>query len=432
MREVIKEMLETGLRGQNIQGSGKYKQGKNPQNKGGSGPTRKQRKAARAAQNNPNLGRWMGEGGQMLGTALSKINFGAIPKMFGLGEYKMNRNTCWNSANQVPAMHSTNESVVIRHKEYIQDVNATAAFTQSRFAINPGLPGTFPFLAAIAQNFQEYELRGLVFFFKPTSSVAVASGGTNLAMGSIVLAVQYRTNAAAFVDKQQIENEMWSGSARPSEAIMLPVECDPRENAAKVYYVRGGPITDDPKAYDIGILTVASVGSPGTYVAGELWASYEVVLRKPQLSAGLDLYGESALFHGSVTSTDFSFGGQVSDFNSLGTTLSGSVITFPLGAQGYFRITIYAATAGACANNKTPTFNTLVNMSVVSVGGGSTVRSTRSDTVVTSETDYQMDAIFKIPDNTLQASINVNGTGIFTNALISWWLTVDQMAYLNL
>jgi len=119
---------------------------------------------------------------------------------FGSGQYKLKENVCWS--NQVPVMHSNDESVIFRHRELICDINESVLFTINTFQLNPGLSTTFPFLSNIAQNFQEYHFNGLIFEYKSTAAMSLVSG-TNIAMGTIMMGAQYRADADNFVNKQQ-------------------------------------------------------------------------------------------------------------------------------------------------------------------------------------------------------------------------------------
>jgi hypothetical protein len=273
--------------------------------------------------------------GHKIGSFLSGI--------FGMGAYKIKQNSVMNSiSQQVPFMHSSSESVTFRHREYIADISSTAAFTTTVYYINPGLAATFPYLSSIAQNFQEYEFKGLVFEFKSLSASALNS--TNTALGSIAMAAQYRSDATNFVDKQQLLNEMWSADAKPCDDFMLPIECAPAEKPINLQYVRGTsvPSGQDAKMYDLAKLTVASYGSQATSVVGELWATYEVVLRKPQLSSGLNLYGQSAHYTApdAVVTTGYLGVTRTSVFDSIGLTLTGTVLTLPVGCQGLYQLTM--------------------------------------------------------------------------------------------
>jgi hypothetical protein len=279
------------------------------------------------------LGRMLLKGGNM---ASSMFGF---PKIFGSGSYDM-VNSCWDAKSQVPIMHSSNESVRFKHREYIADVYmGGSAFTPISYPINPGMSITFPYLAAVAGNFQEYSFKGLVFEYKTTSATALVSG-TNTAMGSVMLAAQYRSDAPAFTNKTQLLNEMWSVDTVPSQNVILPIECSPQETVLTNQYVRSGTVTGDIKLFDLASLTVATFGgqSGQTNVIGELWVSYDVEFRKPQLSSVVAGSGANAFYGVSATWSGTSiFNNLLASANStLAVTATGNIFTFPLGAGGYY------------------------------------------------------------------------------------------------
>lgn len=251
---------------------------------------------------------------QTYGSTLSGNNISLFNAAWGgSGEYSLRQNSLYKSGRQVPFMHSANESVMIRHREYICDISASAAFTvQKAIDVNPGLSSSFPFLAAIANNFQEYRFRGLIYEFKSTSATSLVSG-TNTAMGSIMMAAQYRADASQFTSKLELLNEMWSVDSVPSQNCILPIECDPRENPMGIQYIRTSTVTavTDKKFYDLASVTVASVGSQATNVVGELWASYEVELFKPTLASSTGpLAGNAVHFGGGVCTAAAVYGVQ--------------------------------------------------------------------------------------------------------------------------
>jgi hypothetical protein len=242
-------------------------------------------------------------------------------------------------------MHSDDQSVTLRHREYIADVAMNGqVYTQQTFAINPGLFASFPFLSAVSANFQEYEFTGLVFEYKTTSSASLTSG-LNTAMGSVMLAVQYRSDAAPFTSKQQLLNEMWSVDIVPSENCVLPVECSPKENPFAVQYIRTGPFTGDIKMFDLGVLSVATAGGQTgqTNIVGELWASYEVILKKPQIAVVGGVGASIASFQ--FQSTNYTNASPLgvtglTSINSAGLSITPTVITFPFSLNGFFLIDI--------------------------------------------------------------------------------------------
>lgn len=217
-------------------------------------------------------------------------SFFGQPTIFGMGAYKMKTNTLWNSDTQTPSMHSTNEKVILRHKEYITTVAAGSAYAP--LAINPGNPSCFPWLSNIASNFQEYRFLGLVFHYKSTSAVALVSG-TNTALGTFSMSCQYRADALTPQSRQDLLTEMWAVDVKVSDDVCLPIECAPRENPMDRLYIRtfadNIPIGADIKMFDLGKVDFRIDGYQigQTNVVGEIWVTYEIELYKPTRIPGL-------------------------------------------------------------------------------------------------------------------------------------------------
>jgi len=212
-------------------------------------------------------------------------NFFGGGKIFGSGAYSLQSpNTAWDIGNQVPAMHTNNSNIRFAHKEYIGQVNTSIAFTmQYDEQVNPTNSVLFPYLSSMASNFQEYKFKGLCFYYKSTSADALNS--TNTALGAIIMAAQYRADAAAPVGKVQMLNEMWSTDGRPSANIGMPVECSPLECPLNILYCGDGSSgTNDPKFYNLAQFYLATAGSQAVADAGELWVTYDIELFKPILS----------------------------------------------------------------------------------------------------------------------------------------------------
>jgi len=285
------------------------------------------------------LGRMLLSGGNTVGGM-----FG-FPKIFGSGAYSLESNSLWSASQQVPIMHSANESVRFRHREYITDISmAGPTFTVNTYPVNPGWAGTFPFLSAIAANFQEYSFKGLVFEYKTTSATALASG-TNTAMGSVMLAAQYRSDAGAFINKTQMLNEMWSVDTVPSCDVVLPIECAPNESPISNQYVRTAVLTTgDIKLYDLCSVSVATAGGQTgqTNVVGELWVSYDLELRKPMLALGtVTNQTMSAIFTGTNgwTNVECCYGMTANTNNTLlGVSLISNSIFFAANMVGYYSV----------------------------------------------------------------------------------------------
>jgi hypothetical protein len=201
----------------------------------------------------------------------------------GFGAYEVKRNTILKSSMGVPAMHATGQSIVVRHKEYVGQITSSTAFTtQYTLPLNPGLMGTFPWLSGIAQRYQEYAFKGVVFHYVPASGSAIS--GTSPALGTVMIQTTYRASDSAPFNKVEMLNEYCASEAVPCEPFIHPIECDPRENPFNIHYCRSmSPPDGEPlMSYDLGKTFVATQGQLADgNVLGDLWVTYEVELKKP-------------------------------------------------------------------------------------------------------------------------------------------------------
>nr|AQU11721.1 capsid protein [Cruciviridae sp.]AQU11723.1 capsid protein [Cruciviridae sp.] len=365
--------------------------------------------------------------GRSIGAGLGKI-FG---KVTGLGDYQINRNSLLqhgSSSDQVPFMHSSKDGVRIRHREYIQDVSSSILFTNNTFSLNPGVSATFPWLSAIAQNFEQYRMEGFICEFKSTSADALNS--TNTALGTVVIAAEYNTTAPAYVNKQQMENSMWCVSGKPSVDICMPVECSPSLNPLSNLYIRTGavPSGQDQRLYDLCNIQVATVGSQAAAVIGELWVSYDVILLKPQLfsSAGEDLKSAHySLVAPAVTTAYFGTSATAVGTDSIGLVLTGTVCTLPIGLSGFFQLT-YSAN-GASTAITSPTF-TFANSSLVTGQFNNLTSNSFGSTSGETTVSYSKTLWFKISDPSLAATITLSG-GTLPGTPTYGDLIINQLNY---
>jgi len=301
--------------------------------------------------------------GRSIGT-----NLGAsVSKWLGSGDYAVKSNSLVNqmkSSGDIPMMHKTSQSVIVRHKEYLADIYSAAtgspsAFSIQSFPLNPGVELTFPWLCNIARNYQEYTIRGMIFHIESTSGESVAAANTTL--GSVMMCTNYRATSAAPTSKIELLNEFFSSDAKPSESFCHPIECDPRENPYNVQYVRSSavPAGEDLKTYDLGTMYVATQGMQANNVnLGELWVSYEVELRKPKATA---LVGAgttsfvSSLAGSYATGTAFATALNTSTINSLGVVWSSAAAnvtaTLPVGSAGTYVLAFATPSVGAPSTN---------------------------------------------------------------------------------
>jgi hypothetical protein len=277
------------------------------------------------------------------------------------------------------------------------------------------LANSFPWLSKIATRFQEYEFKGLIYHYVPTSGTF---NGTSAALGSVMLQTTYRATDAAPTSKLEMLNEYCSNETVPFETMAHPIECDPKENPFAIHYIRTGtPGTSDPLLYDIGTTFVATQGMSTTDVVGDLWCTYEVELKKPLISS--PVVSEPSYFGSSwanPSTTSFFSGTQGSIVGSLPVTATGRTITLPA-RTGYYIVTFSIRTSGVTAaatlgwSSGTLTF---VNCGYVAFDGS--VDNYRTVVTGTNPVSDQISWVFGVyvADSTLPATVEMP-TAVWTS-----------------
>lgn len=293
------------------------------------------------------LGSYFGPVGAALGGKLG----GAISKILGSGDYvvmgpggegvasgAMNR---LSDHDQLPTFDYDQNGVVITHREYIGDIYSASTpntFTINSYPINPGMRQTFPWLSDLVGNsYQQYIFESCVFMFKTFSADALNS--VNTALGTVVSCINYDSSDVPYTSRAQMENTDWAVSTKPSESVMIPVECRKSSVTQNNYYIRTGapPVNSDIKTYDLGRLSIATLNFQGANVnAGSLYVTYKIRLMKPIQLAPLSL-ALSARYDLNPTFTATHTLGvlpPVQQFDNLGLTFtdtshSGTKVTFP-------------------------------------------------------------------------------------------------------
>lgn len=219
--------------------------------------------------------------GSIGGGMLGNVAGAGVSYITGNGDYKVNRNSLALSPNStVPSMHKINQTVTIRHKEYLGPITGSTNFqVQKRYSLNPGLAGTFPWLSGIATQYEQYAIKGMVFQYVPTSG---SFTGNSSALGVVMIQTAYRATEDEPIDKQEMLNEYWSTETVANMGTIHPIECSPKENPFQIHYVRS-EVTPPGEIlmYDLAKTFVATQGMDNTGVVGDLWVSYEIEFKKP-------------------------------------------------------------------------------------------------------------------------------------------------------
>lgn len=320
--------------------------------------------------------------GRGIGAVVSK---GLGYLISGFGDYKIKGNTLMTGGLDPPEVINSvdNGGVIVRHREYLFDVLASETFNINTMPINPGIVETFPWLSNVAQHFEQYRIRGLLFEFKSLSSDAVLSAATSSALGSVIMATQYNALDVPFENKFQMENYEYANSSKPSLSFLHPVECVRSQTSVSELYVRGGvpAANSDIRLYDLGNFSIATVGMQAADgVAGELWITYEVELYKPKLllPANLqDMWDFWSWTTGGSNANPFLTAVQAASATMTGSLLSGHTYAFPPAlSEGIFLVTWDVL--GTAANMTGPTLtytnctgiNFFTNYTVTAIASG--------------------------------------------------------------
>lgn len=322
-------------------------------------------------------GAFAGPPGAYVGGALGDLVGSSIAHFTGLGRYdvsKIRKNVFLHDPPVMQNAKMMEGATVIRHREYLGDIVSSSSantFNIQGFSLNPAQSKSFPWASAIAEQFEEYAINGMVWEFKSTASDAIASS-TNLALGEVILATQYDPIDDPFSSNVEMLNYEFAQSCKVSESALHMIECDPRQSPMTHLYTRPGaqPANTDLRLYDFGTFYIATNGLQGTSVTvGQLWVTYEFLFYKPKVSQ------KSEIIEGSFVAVNNSnivwFGGNgiaVAD-NSLGIDYSTTnVIKFPVleTPQTFLVSLVYEYTDDVPVAWVPPT-TTLVNCTLISL-----------------------------------------------------------------
>lgn len=252
-------------------------------------------------------------------------NFKRAKEWFGQGDYTIRANSIIDTGGdpgQLKMITNGNPWTDFIYREYLGDIVAPATpanFSSQSYAINPGLVQLHPWLAPIAQQFEQYEPMGIVFEYKSLLS----DYSSTQVLGSVMMATDYDPSDPPYASKLEFMNAQYSSQAKPTETLLHGIECDPSQRAQELLYVRSGtiPSTEDIKDYDLGTFQIATQGlgvAAGT-VIGSLFVHYHYRFYKQQLNNGLLQKGTLTTLTG-MTVAAGSVTAHTIKYNSLGLT----------------------------------------------------------------------------------------------------------------
>lgn len=234
--------------------------------------------------------------GSRLGSVVGE-GLQGVGRMFGFGAYNSlptpKKNTLMDLGSGVPTIKNSRsgECVSISHREYVGDLIAgtgsPTGFTIQEWDLNPANGLLFPWLSELVNGcFEEWEPAGIIVSVKSMCS----DYSTNSALGSMFACVIYNPDEPAPTTKAEVENAEYAVSVKPSESMLMPIECAPVNNTLSHYYlpINGStPPGRDAKFYNMGKLYIGSQGTPtaGAPLA-EIWVTYQFNFFKPKLGFG--------------------------------------------------------------------------------------------------------------------------------------------------
>jgi hypothetical protein len=181
----------------------------------------------------------------------------------------------------------------ITHKEFIQDVVSSNAFTVSPFPINPGLPLLFPWLSQIADAYEEYRIHAMVFQFKSLASdTNINPAGGSSTLGTVMMGTNYNANRQPFVNKRAMDNYEGTTSRKPNSSFTELLNVKKIQTPLKTLWLRNTPLlpNEDGRLYDIAVFNIATSGMPAAndgQTLGELWVAYDIEFFKPKYSGAI-------------------------------------------------------------------------------------------------------------------------------------------------
>lgn len=247
-----------------------------------------------------------------------------------------------------PIIQASRHQSRIVHRELVASVVGTANFTTANsFALNPGLPGSFPWLSTQAQAWEQYRFNKLKYCYYTRT-------GSNIP-GSLMLIPDYDVTDAAPSSEQIASAYDDVAEDVPWKDISTELKPSSMFSMGPKKFVRTGavPAGNDPKTYDAGTLFVGT--TDGTAVNwGKLWVEYDITLFVPQLppSGAGQLSSQHMTFTTPTTANNFATPVTIAGSSNI-VSIAGNVLTF--NQAGRFLVN-YNAVATTVGTNSYGTF----------------------------------------------------------------------------
>lgn len=269
-----------------------------------------------------------------------------------------------------PQFRNDGKTCIIKHRELLDTVNGTVAFTNGRiYAMNPGLAASFPWLSSIAAQWEQYRFVNLCYHYIPRCSTTKT--------GSVMLIPDYDTLDSAPATERQASTYLEAIDDASWKEIRCHLKSSALHPMGPKKFVRTGPVSSDLKTYDGGRFYLSTVGQDNTDAIGKLWVEYEVHFFVPQTQGtGTPIVSKAAIFdiptsfaitNGSPSTIVFS---NVLS-NSLGIVDNAGIFTLPAGSY----LIIYHVFAANTGGSGDFTGQLRISVNGTLIGGASVSQS---------------------------------------------------------
>jgi hypothetical protein len=175
-----------------------------------------------------------------------------------------------------PLTTGTRDGTRVSNRELLTGAvvaNESWAISQT-YSLNPGLPGSFPWLSALAGKYEQYRFHKLRFIYVPSCSTSTT--------GDIILMADY--NAQDPLPTTEVQAVNHPGTMVGSVWDQHAFSCSVRDmhSLGPRKFVRSTAMAGDIKTFDVGNFILSSANGTGTSV-GKLFVEYDVEFFIPQL-----------------------------------------------------------------------------------------------------------------------------------------------------
>jgi hypothetical protein len=173
-----------------------------------------------------------------------------------------------------PAQGNFGAAYRVSHSELLTTVVGSEDYAFANFKINPGLLATFPWLATIALKYEQYTVRMMRFRF-----VTRVGTGTH---GSVILSPDYDAGDAPPTTEQEATSTANAKEDVPWKNFAINLSQSSMHPNGNRKFTRGGNVVGDVRNFDVGQLTIATVGMSNANAVGKLWVDYVIDFFVPQ------------------------------------------------------------------------------------------------------------------------------------------------------